>query len=75
MAATNDDIKNFFKLSGNNPNVTNAQLAKINDWMKAVTPQEEAGPDPNADTLVDLLYADLRAKVTHWLKDQQTVTF
>ena len=75
MAATNQNIKDFFALSGNNPNVTNPQLAKVQDWMKAVTPWQEGDPDPDADTLVDLLYADLRAKVTHWLKDQTEVTF
>ena len=81
MAATNDDIKNFFKLSGNNPNITNAQLVKIQDWMKAVTSwraEDEDGnsnPPPDADALVDLLYRDLRYKVTTWLKDQKAVTF
>jgi hypothetical protein len=75
MAATNQSIKDFFALSGNNPNVTNAQLVEVADWMKAVTSWEEGDPDPDADTLVDLLYADLRAKVTHWLRDQAVVTF
>lgn len=75
MAATNDDIKNFFALSGNNPTITNARFAKISDWMKAVTGWEAGDPEPGAGTLVDLLYADLEGKVKHWLKDQQTVTF
>ncbi len=81
MAATNQNIKDFFALSGNNPNITNAQLVKVGDWMKAVTnwrATDDEGnpvPPPDADTLVDLLYADLRAKVTHWLKDRQAVTF
>lgn len=71
MPATNQNVKDFFALSGNNPNITNAQLVKVADWLKATTGKETV----DADDVVDYLYADLRAKVTHWLKDRQAVTF
>ena len=81
MAATDADIKTFFGLGGET--VTDAQLVKIKNWMVAVTGWTSNSRDvdgdpiatPDATTLVELLYADMRAKVTHWQTDTQTVTF
>ena len=58
MAATAQDIKDFFALSGNNPPVTNAQLVSLDDWLKGIT-----GGDGGADELVDYLYEMLRQQV------------
>jgi hypothetical protein len=82
MTATNADIKTFLALSGK-PALTNAQFTKVQDWVKAIkgwTPESvdadgDPIPEPDADTLVDTLYDDLKAKVTHWHKDQQATTF
>jgi len=81
MAATDADIQTFFALAGET--VTDAQLVKIKNWMVAVrgwtSDSKDADGDPiatpDATTLVELLYADMRAKVTHWQSDTQTVTF
>jgi hypothetical protein len=32
-------------------------------------------PEPDADTIVDLLYGDLTAKIQHWYTDQQAAAF
>ena len=81
MAATDADIKTFFGLGGET--VTDAQLVKIKNWMVAVrgwtSDSRDADGDaiaaPDATTLVELLYADLKAKVLHWQTDTQVVTF
>jgi hypothetical protein len=78
LPATNQDIKDFFALSGTNPNITSAQLTKLSDWAVAVMQPVDANGDPraaNADDLVDYLYRDLRAKIEHWLRDKAQVTF
>mgnify|MGYP005829572027 CR=1 FL=1 len=81
MAATDTQIKEFFALGGET--VTNAQLVKIKSWMVAVTGWTSNSKDsdgnaiaaPDATTLVELLHADLKAKVIHWQTDTQVVTF
>ena len=81
MASTDADIQTFFALAGET--VTDAQMTKIKAWMVAVTNWTSSSKDadgaplatPDATTLVELLYADMRAKVTHWQADTQTVTF
>ena len=71
MPATDQDIKDFFALTGNNPNFTNTRLAKVTDWLKATTGKDSV----DADDVVDYLFDELRAKVTHWLQDTAQVTF
>ena len=81
MAATDAQIQAFFALAGET--VTDAQMTKIKEWMVPIcgwtTNSRDADGDPlaipDATTLVELLYADLKAKVTHWQTDTQTVTF
>lgn len=78
MAATNNDLKSFFALTGNNPTLTAARLAKLNDWGNAVIHPVDGDGNPRdvtADDLVDYIYADLERKVINWLKDEQTVAF
>ena len=81
MAATDAQIKTFFGLGGET--VTDAQLVKIKNWMVAVRGWTSGSRDadgdviaaPNATTLVEMLHADLKAKVLHWQADTQAVTF
>lgn len=53
MAATNQDLKDFFALTGNNPAITNEQLTRLQDAMAAgfIDP-----PTIDADWLVDRIY-------------------
>ena len=81
MAATDADIQTFFALGGEA--VTDDQMTKIKSWMVAVTGWTSSSKDvdgdpiatPDATTLVELLYGDVKGKVTHWQTDTQTVTF
>lgn len=78
MPATNNDIKNLFALTGNNPPLTAARLTKLADWGQAVIHPVDDDGEPRGvtpDDLVDYIYADLERKVKHWLKDEQVVTF
>ena len=36
MPATNQDIKDFFALSGNNRDVTNDHLTRVQTWMNSI---------------------------------------
>ena len=81
MAATDAQIQAFFALAGET--VTDAQMTKIKSWMVAVTGWTTNSRDadgeplatPDATTLVELLYADLKAKVLHWQADTAAQTF
>ena len=58
MAATNTDVKNFFALTGNNPNVTNAQLTRLAAAVGARVNQD--GTPADAGQLVDFIYQELK---------------
>ena len=81
MAATDAQIKAFFARA--DETVTDAQLVKIKNWMVASTDWTSDSKDgagnaisrPDSTTLVEMLYADMQGKVTHWQTDTQTVTF
>ena len=81
MAATDAQIQAFFALAGET--VTDAQMTKIKEWMVPICGWTTISWDadgeplaiPDATTLVELLYADLKAKVTQWQTDTQPVTF
>jgi hypothetical protein len=81
MAATDAQIQAFFALAGET--VTDAQLAKIKNWMVAVrgwtSNSRDADGDaisrPDSTTLVEMLYADLEGKVLHWQADTAAQTF
>ena len=81
MAATDADIQTFFALAGET--VTDAGLVKVKNWMVASTDWTSDSKDgagnaisrPDSTTLVEMLYADMQGKVTHWQTDTQTVTF
>ena len=81
MAATDAQIKTFFALGGET--ITDAQLVKIKSWMVASTGWTSNSTDgagnaisrPDATTLVEMLHADLQAKVLQWQGDAQSVTF
>jgi hypothetical protein len=82
MTATNADIKTFLALSGK-PALSDGQFTKLQNWTKAMegwTPESvdadgDPIPEPDADTIVDLLYDDLTAKIQHWYTDQQATAF
>jgi hypothetical protein len=82
MAATDADIKTFLALSGK-PALSDAQFVKLQNWTKAmegwttgaVDADGDPIPEPDADTIVDLLYGDLTAKIQHWYTDQQAAAF
>ena len=82
MAATDANIKTFLALSGK-PALSDAQFLKLQNWTKAmvgwstgaVDADGDPIPEPDADTIVDLLYDDLTAKITHWYNDQQGTEF
>jgi hypothetical protein len=58
MAASNQDIKDFFALSGNNPAVTNPQLVKL---AAAVGKEaNEDGSPATPDQFVDAAYTYYR---------------
>lgn len=59
MPATNQNLKDFFALTGNNPAVTNAQLQAISDWHAAHTGTE----DPTPDDIIDGIYTTLKQQV------------
>lgn len=59
MAATNQDLKDFFALTGNNPPVSNAQLQDLADWLS-----EHAGIEtPTANDVVDFVYKTFREQI------------
>ena len=60
MAATNQAIKDFFALTGNNPVVTNSQLQDVSTWLDSQLGQ--TGSD--ADDLLDFIYTTVRQYVT-----------
>lgn len=72
MAATNQDIKDFFALSGNNPAVTNPQLLRVQAWVRW---QAGLNHDPDPDDLVDYLYSYVRDSVVEFEKRTAAVTF
>ncbi len=59
MAATNQNIKDFFALTGSNPPVTNDQLTDLADWLSSVTGEAT----PNADSVVDYIYKTFAEQV------------
>ena len=81
MAATDAQIKAFFARA--DETVTDAQLVKIKNWMVASTDWTSDSKDgagnaisrPDATTLVEMLYADMQAKVLHWQAAPAAQTF
>ncbi len=63
MVATNQKIKDFFALTGNNPIVTNEQLTKLAEAVGARVNRDESPVD--ADGLVDFIYQELRDITIH----------
>lgn len=49
MAATNQDLKDFFALSGNNRALTNVMLTQLSTWFTAHTGIESPTPDDFID--------------------------
>ena len=71
MAATNQDIKDFFALSGNNPAVTNGQLATLAEWFTSIT----SIASPDADDFVDYLYDTLRQQVVAYTRTNTSINW
>ncbi len=71
MAATSQDLKDFFALSGNNPPVTDAQLDKVQDWLDDVRGLTNSTPDD----LVDYIYQAIKEQVLAHQRRTQSVTF
>lgn len=72
MAASNQDLKNFFALSGNNPTMTNAKLTKLAAWL---TLKKTAPVSATADDVVDHLYEYLDQQVRSDLKNKTVTTW
>jgi len=70
--ATNQDIKDFFALTGTNPAVTNAQLADVSAWL---TQHRGLESPATAGDLVDYVYQTLREQVISHKRNTATVTF
>jgi len=78
MASTNENLKDFFALSGNNPTLTDAQLIKIRDWLDfAIGPKDEDGNSrtSTSDDLVDWLYQIVKSNTIKYSKQQTPITF
>lgn len=60
MPATNQNLIDFFALTGNNPSVTNQQLTDLSDWLT-----DHIGLDApaDADDVVDYIYKTFREQV------------
>lgn len=72
MPATNQDLKDFFAFTGNNPAVTNGQLQSVSDWL---TEHKGLETPADADDLVDFLYESLRQQVVSFKRQNTVVTF
>lgn len=72
MAATNQNLKDFFALSGNNPALTNAQLTDLSDWL---TDHNGLSVPADVDDIVDYLYDTLRQQVISYKRRTISVTF
>ena len=72
MAVTNQDIKNFFARSGNNPAVTNPQLTRLAKALGARI--NEDGSNATPDQLVDFMYQELKNMVIYHEQDVAATT-
>ncbi len=59
MAATAQDLKDFFALTGNNPPITSDQLGALADWFTDHTGIE--APTPN--NFIDFIYSTFDSQV------------
>lgn len=84
MAATSQNLKDFFALSGNNPAVTDGQLQSVSDWLTDnlglnnvvdVLGVPTLPPPADADDLVDYFYRHVREQVLNYKRRTTTVTF
>jgi hypothetical protein len=71
MAATNQNIKDFFALTGNNPAVTNQQLTDTSVWLDSVI----GGTGSTADDLVDFIYKTIKQQVVSYKRSIAEITF
>lgn len=58
MPLTVAQLKAFFTASGNKPEITNAQLTRLQTWLENATGIVSATPDD----LADYIYEDLKEK-------------
>ena len=72
MAATNQKIKDFFALTGNNPAVTAGQLTKVSEAIGATI--NEDGSPATADQLVDYVYQELKNLAIYHNQDLEAAT-
>ncbi len=72
MAATTQNLKDFFALSGNNPTVTNAKLARLAAALGARI--HEDGSEATSDELVDFVYQELKNLTIYHEQDQAAST-
>ena len=72
MAATNTDVRNFFALTGNNPNVTNTKLTRMAAALGARI--HEDGSPATPEELVDFLYQELKNIVVYHEQDRAAAT-
>ncbi len=71
MAST-QDLRDFFASSGNNPPVTNGQLAKLSAWL---TEHMGLSAPATADDFVDYVYNSAREQVVAHQRRMSNVTF
>ena len=72
MAATNQKIKDFFALTGNNPTVTAGQLSKVIEALGATINEDHSSA--TADQLVDYVYQELKNLTVYYNQDKKTAT-
>jgi len=71
MAATNQNIKDFFALTGNNPTVTNQQLLNVQKWLD----DAEGLENSDANDLIDYLYESIKNQVISHKRAATIITF
>ena len=72
MAATSQNLKDFFALTGDNPTVTNAQLQSVSDWLTEALGLDSAA---GADDLVNYIYDMLAQQVVAYKRRHAATAF
>ena len=71
MAATAQNLKDFFALTGNNPAVTNDHLTQLSEWLQDVVGLDALA---TADEAVDYIFTTLKQQVKSHRRRTATVT-
>ena len=72
MASTNQNLKDFFALTGDNPSVTNSQLQDVGDWL---TSHLNLDSPATTDDVINYVYSTFRDQVLAFKRRQTGVTW